>query len=523
MQKRIFNRTGVCNPKDHYMINPLRGLEKQLYQLIKDKYYFILHAPRQTGKTTLLHSLAKSLNVNGDYISVVFSVEEAGYRSIDEKTANEKMILSLQHAAFHQLTKEYLPPEYKVNTYGLLSDYIQQWCVTAPKPIVLLLDEIDSLYDDVLLMVLRLFRNGFQFRPKGFPSSVALVGLRDIRDYKMKIKEQDGSIGSGSPFNIKAESFTLSNFNINDITQLYQQYTDETGQVFTPEIIQQIYELTGGQPWLVNALAYEITDKILNRDYSQIITKESVEQGKENLILRRDTHLDSLVDKLDDPRVKPIIAGIISGDSIIYDRYNNDLQYVIDLGIVASTQSGVRISNRIYSEIIPRVLNNNFQDALKPLMQSAWFIKPDGKLDMNLLLLSFQKFYRKNSESWIDRFSYKECGHQLLLMAYLQRVINGGGRIEREMAVGNGRTDLAIFYKDELFVLELKIRYDSYTLEDGLEQLSRYLDTLNQTSGWLILFEPKRSSEISWDERIKWSEVEYEFMNQKKNITIVEM
>lgn len=521
MQKKIFNRTGFCNPDKHYTINPLRGLENEIYKLIKDEYYFILHAPRQTGKTTLLHSLAKSINAKGEHIAVAFSVENAGYRSINEEEANFKTIQSLYVSAKTILADEYLPalPAKGVALFQYLSD----WCSSVSKPIVLLLDEIDSLYDDVLISVLRQLRNGFQFRPKGFPSSVALVGLRDIRDYKMRIREQDGSLGSGSPFNIKAESFVLQNFSKDEIAQLYQQYMDETGQAFSPEIIEQVYQLTGGQPWLVNALAHEITDRILQHDYSQIITEEIVERAKENLIQRRDTHLDSLMDKLNDPHVKPIIAGIIAGESIIYDNFNNDLLYTIDLGIVTNKNKKIQISNKIYAEIIPRVLNFAFQENIGENGEISWYQKPDGKLDMNALLKEFQKFYRKNAESWIDRFSYKECGHQLLLMAFLQRVINGGGRIEREMAAGNGRTDLVVHYKGDVFVVELKIKYDSYTLEDGKEQISRYLDTLGQTHGWLILFEPKRSTEVAWEDRIKWENIEFEYLGKNKQITLVQM
>jgi len=147
----------------------------------------------------------------------------------------------------------------------------------------------------------------------------------------------------------------------------------------------------------------------------------------------------------------------------------------------------------------------------------------DGQIQMNDLLKEFQVFYRENAESWMDRFNYKEAGHQLLLMAFLQRIINGGGQINREMAAGRGRTDLVIDFGDQRFVLELKIKYQNYKKEKALEQISAYMDTLAQNHGYLILFEPRPSKEIPWEDRIKWSETEHEYLGVKRKITLVEM
>jgi hypothetical protein len=352
-----------------------------------------------------------------------------------------------------------------------------------------------------------------------------MVGLRDVREYKEKVRDNDRSIGSGSPFNIKAKSLMIGNFSRHQIAGLLQQYTDEGGQVFDDEIIDLIYLLTGGQPWLVNALANEIINEILLGDTSKPVTIEIVNQAKENLILRRDTHLDSLIDKLQNPRVRPIIDAILSGADIQYNEFNDDLKYVEDLGIVVKDlkKDGIKISNQIYNEIIPRVLNSNLHDLMIPKVSPQWFIKPDGRLDMDALLREFQDFYREHSESWLDTFSYHESGKQLLMMAFLQRVINGGGSIAREMAVGRGRTDLVIEYNGDCFVLELKIKRSNTNMERTYKQLFHYLDQLNQPHGYLILFELRSSDIIPWEDRIKWTETEYESLGVKKQFSVVEM
>ncbi len=114
--------------------------------------------------------------------------------------------------------------------------------------------------------------------------------------------------------------------------------------------------------------------------------------------------------------------------------------------------------------------------------------------------MAFQKFYRRHSEAWLSKFDFREVGRQLLLMAFLQRIINGGGNIEREMAVGNGRCDLLIEFADEQFVIELKLNYDQWSKDDGLKQLARYTARLGLSHGYLILFELDANK--AWEERL---------------------
>ena len=258
--RRFFNTTGLCNPERHYMVEPFRHLYVNILHLIEDQQYFLIHAPRQTGKTTFLHALAQRLNREGDYVSVVCSLESAGYPSISVESANEVFIQSLYRMAGFFLDKQYLPPDPSTYASGnsLFGRYLTDWCHTLDKPLVLLLDEVDSLYGDVLISTLRQLRDGFQSRPQHFPQSVALVGLRDISEYRLRPRTDNFAIGAGSPFNIKAKSFFLPIFSREEVRGLLDQHTQDTGQVFSPEVFEKLYEYSGGQPWLTNALANEI-------------------------------------------------------------------------------------------------------------------------------------------------------------------------------------------------------------------------------------------------------------------------
>ncbi|MDQ1355116.1 MAG: family ATPase [Acidobacteriota bacterium] len=495
--KKTFNTAGLCFPEKHYMVDPLKRLA-EVEKLIKEELYFTLHAPRQTGKTTYLHALARKLNSEGIYIALVVSFEEAGYSSITVKEANDKLINSIYQFSLIQLPGELRPESPTGKHYEGLKEYLQNWSTNQVKPIVLLIDEIDALLDDVLISILRQLRSGYQNRPKYFPSSVALVGLRDIREYKAKIREGQTSLGTASPFNVKSESLLLQNFTKQEVFELLEQHTQATGQVFGGAEKEEIFYLSNGQPWLTNALARQIVSKILADDYSKEITVDIVKEAKTQLILRRDTHLDSLVDKLKEDRVKRIVQAIINGDSLEFNILEDDVVYVRDLGIVSQT-SPLKFANPIYAEIIPRIMAFPMEASIPMEIETPWFVNPDGTLDMEKLLKEFQKFYRRNSGAWLDRFEYKESAHHLLLMAFLQRVINSGGEIIREMALGNGRIDLLVKFGKQEFALELKIKRDEYTIEDGKEQLSRYLDRLGLNEGYLVIFDP---AEKSWAEKL---------------------
>lgn len=487
------------------MVNPFRDMFDEIARLIDGKQFFLIHAPRQTGKTTFLHSLAHRLNKEGKYVATVCSLESAGYPSISVEDANMAFIQSMHRTASLFLDETTMPPHpdsYSKNA-TLLHKYLTDWCRALPKPLVLLLDEVDALYDDVLISTLRQLRDGFQTRPVHFPQSVALVGLRDIREYKMRARADNPSIGAGSPFNVKAESFFLPVFSLEEVRGLLQQHTDDTGQVFSETVIQKLYEFSGGQPWLTNALANEIVAKMLKNDFSREITTEMVEQAKERLIEQRQTHLDSLADKVKEERVRRILMSVITGDAPAFDGFDDDMRYCRDLGII-SQDDPIRFANPIYREIITRIMNSGFQRGInQDIAQTSWYLHPDGSLDMDKLLDAFVTFYRRHSESWLERFQYKEAGHQLLLMAFLQRIINGGGRIEREMAVGNGRTDMAIFWKDQVIPIELKMNHDKWSEPEGIQQIARYMDKLGQKHGYLVLFEKKSSEELPWEVRIR--------------------
>jgi type II secretory pathway predicted ATPase ExeA len=426
------------------MLSPTIRLP-DLEELIQQRSYFVLHAPRQTGKTTAMLSLAQQLTATGNYAAVMVSVEVGSAFNHDPSAAELAILGTWRNTIEDSLPPELQPQTWVYNVPGQrIAENLRAWSRAINRPIVLFIDEIDSLQDQTLISVLRQLRDGFPKRPENFPSSVGLIGLRDVRDYKVASGGSE-RLNTSSPFNIKVASITMRNFNIEEVGELYQQHTAATGQIFTKEAIETAFDLTQGQPWLVNALAKELVEKMI-KDRSIAITKEHISKAKEILIIRQDTHLDSLAEKLRENRVKNIIEPILAGQTLP-DTLADDRQYLIDLGLLRrDPMGGLVISNPIYREVIPRVLVQGTQDSL-PLISPSW-LTPKGELNIDALLEAFLKFWRQHGEPLLSSAAYHEIAPHIVLMAFLHRVVNGGGVLEREYAIGSDRMDLCLQYKD---------------------------------------------------------------------------
>ncbi|NUN67288.1 AAA family ATPase (plasmid) [Pseudanabaena biceps] len=484
MQK-WFNTAGPCQADIHYMLSATDRLP-EIVNLIAQRNYFVIHAPRQVGKTTAMLALAQELTASGQYTAVMLSFEVGAVFS-DEPDLAEKAILDeWKDSAQFRLPPELQPPDWTTGEAGRqIGSFLSTWSRKSLRPLVVFLDEIDALSDKTLVSVLRQIRSGFPNRPQGFPQSLALVGMRDVRDYKYASGGSE-RLNTSSPFNIKVRSFTLSNFTLEDVRKLYQQHTEATRQIFTPEAVDLAFHLTQGQPWLVNAIAKEIVEYI-TKDPSIPITAELVNQAKEILIKRQDTHLDSLAERLREDRVRAVIQPILAGQELP-DVPQDDIRYVLDLGL-CTNENGLAIANPIYQEVLPRVLAY-VTTASIGYLQPVW-LSEQGEFLPDRLLEAFLLFWRQHGEPLFESTPYPEIAPHIVLMAFLHRVVNGGGTLEREYAIGSGRMDICLHYGKVTLAMELKVWADKRAdpLKEGLPQIDKYLSGLSLNTGWLVIFD----------------------------------
>jgi hypothetical protein len=330
--------------------------------------------------------------------------------------------------------------------------------------------------------------------------------MLNLRDYRAQIRPDSETLGTASPFNIVTEYINLRNFTKEEVNDLYTQHTAETGQIFEPEAVDCAFEQTQGQPWLVNAIARESLVKIIKDDYSKPVTKGIIEQAIQNIILTRGTHFDSLIRKLREPRIRKVIAPLIQGEEV-RDRTTDDYIYTRDLGLIREINGKTEAANPIYAELIVRALSQGVQDSIENIYRE--FAPPrylkDGKLDMDYLIKDFQVYWRENSEIWktvyqTELYQYDEAAPHLVLQAFLQRIINGGGKIVREMALGTKRADLCVLYGEHKYPVEIKILQNERSRAHSLEQISEYIDKCGSNAGWLVVFD--RDTQKSWDEKI---------------------
>ena len=517
---RFFNTAGPVKPEIHYCIPPLERFSlTDVMLLIAQQKYFVLHAPRQVGKTSYLLALVEHLNRTGGYRAAYCNFE-IGQSARNDVEAAMPALLGAVASGAEIYANDSFPRSIRQQCWqdegphGALTALLMRWTQQSDKPLVLMIDEIDALVGDTLIAVLRQLRAGYTQRPEAFPQSIILCGVRDVRDYRIHTGDGKEIITGGSAFNIKAESLRMGDFDKTEVFSLLRQHTAETGQEFTAEALELVWQLSLGQPWLVNALGYEACFRIVEgRDRSQPITAVLIEQAKENLILRRETHLDQLTDKLREARVRRVVEPILSVTDEPVQLRPEDVEYVVDLGLIRrAPNGGLTIANPIYQEVIPRELAYGTQMGIS--QEGIWYVQPDGRLDMDRLLAAFQQFFRENSEAWLERFDYKEAGPQILMQAFLQRIVNGGGFIGREYALGRRRTDLLVRWQipggEQRVAIELKVSQGDVerTIAAGLPQTWEYMDKCGAEAGHLVIFD--RTPGKTWEEKIFRRVVEYQ-------------
>jgi hypothetical protein len=518
MGKR-FNVAGPCRDGEHYMLPPEERLT-EIRPLIDEKAYFVVHAPRQTGKTTSLLSFARSLTAEGRYAAVLASCKVAEAAGADLDRAFQAIVQSVAFSANQQLSAELRPPAPEsVGGTGAETrfwGYLQRWCQMCERPVVIFLDEVDAVGGATLLSILDQLHAGYTSRPEHFPHAVALIGLRDVRDYEIR-----GRLGSASPFNIKTDSLLVPDFTAPEVAELYGQHTAATGQRFSPAAIEAAFELSRGQPWLVNALARQIVTREAP-DPAVEVSARHVEDAKEALIQQRATHLDSLLKRLREERVRRVVEAVLSGERLPMEILNDDYVFVRDLGLVTPGPQGLEIANQIYREIIPRALTALMELSL--VLPRPSYVDGEGHLDVDRLMDDFRAFWIENAEAYLETAPYAEAAAQLVFMAYLHKIVNGNGKgsVDREYAAGRGRLDICVRWRlpgggVQRWAVELKVWRDTTPsgkgiptpVEKGLVQLSEYLERLGLDRGDLVVFDARSGAEPLPD-RVAREELEHD-------------
>ena len=358
--------------------------------LIDQGRWFSLVSGRQTGKTTVVQHLTEALTAHGELRAVWVDLETA--RGIDDPARAFAAVLDV----FDEVaSREGLSAPDAAQREELLAvpersvqRYVSSLCAASDRPLVLLLDEADVLTGTAMVSFLTQLRALYLAREdQPAPWSVVLIGVRAVRDYVSHDDRRGVSwLGSASPFNITVENVTLAAFTESEVGELCAQHTDDTGQRFEPDAVALIHHLSAGHPWLVNALADQCTRRDVT-DRSVAITAAHVVSSKETIIQERRTHIDSLLARLREDRVRRVLDPMIGGGTTADDVLDDDFAYVASLGLIRREGARWIVANPIYREVIPRALTAVRQSQIEH--PTAWYVSADGLLDVPKLMAAW--------------------------------------------------------------------------------------------------------------------------------------
>lgn len=505
-----FNTTGVCKPACHYMVD-IQGRLQQIKELVDDGEYFVINRARQYGKTTTLVELKKFLAE--DYIVVLMDFQ----RQMSSKKFENEMIFSeaFLEAFLKKMSvdvslsyeKEQIEDIKRVGTepdlvklFNLLSGI----CEISPKPIVLIIDEVDSASNNqVFLDFLGQLRGGYLERDEQAAfHSVILAGVYDIKNLKGRLRSEDVH-KTNSPWNIAADFDVDMSLSEAGIAGMLQDYENDyhTGMNIE-EMARLLYEYTSGYPFLVSRICKLMDEKIARQSSHALAwTKSGFHEALKLLYSEKNTLFDSLTHRLDkSEELKKLIYEVLfEGKHILYNPDNPVIEKAQMDGFVKNENGILTVSNRIFETR----LYNMFLSTNESLSTNAYetgmknknqFIK-NGFLDMEQVIKKFVEHFSLVYASH-DKVFVENEGRKLFLL-YLRPIINGVGNYYIEAQTRDaGRTDVVIDYNGEQFIVELKIWHGDVYHRSGEEQLSDYLDSYGLKKGYMLTFNFNKHKEI---------------------------
>jgi len=493
---REFNITGSIIPEEHYYVDLTAALTK-LMALVEKKKYFVINRPRQFGKTTTLNFLAQRLQASGKYAPALISFEDFTHRAniaeaqFYQKIAN-RIVAELARTATGTLGAKLSAPA--IGDWDDFFNWLREICQS--RKLVLLIDEIDAAPETVVIGFLAGLRQMYLQRSRKpalpAPHAVALAGVHDIKNLKARYRNATQAIGSASPFNI-AVNYELPAFSRENVRQYYLQHSAATGQFFDDAVIGRVHEVTNGHPWLVSMLAKLLVENIApNR--KQRIRLDHAERAIQELLAAPNPNFDSLFKNARQERLFPIVLDLLQGRPYRYNLLDDDIRFGVTYGMFAGKNRQLILANPIYAQALYQHLEKELKRSeVREIVAANHFVDRHGYLDFRRLLDKFQAFMKAKGATVSKHRDFHEATGQLLLLSYLDLLVNGKGWTFKEPQSGDGRIDVVCCYGRQKEIVELKLWYGARRYQAGLAQLARYLDREGLDRGYLFVFDRREN------------------------------
>lgn len=429
---RFFNNSGPVNDADHFCVPPIKRLDTgKVWQLILQKKYFLICGPKQSGKTSYLLALASLINRNNYAKCLYFNVESL--RGVQENLEEcmRSVLFEISSRARDTFGDEYLEDMVpgilqKRGPYQALNELLTQWSKRSDKPIVLLMDEIDTLEGRVLTSFLSQLRAGYDKRPALFPQSIIFCATHDVIDKQ---------------FNIKDASLRIGFLKREELDGMFQAYSNRHGIEVDKAVLDRIWQYSSGQPWIVSTLAGELLFEIVPAKGIRRVTSDQVDEAIGNVLVKMGNHLEYLASQLRDERLRKCLVPILSSSTMADTIGEEDFAFARELGLIRTDRT-VELSNALYRDMIPRILYSPVMYLIN--LDAADFLRTDQSLDIQKLMRSFQLFYRNHIDRLVLLIDYGIAGYILVFEALLQKLVDASISVTCEYGVGQGRVVLRL-------------------------------------------------------------------------------
>lgn len=512
---RYFNTEGLCKPDKHYMVRLDERLTQIKQQYIDRGKYFVINRGRQYGKTTTLMALKSFLK--NDYIVISMDFQKIG--SEEFKNA-ETFVYAFSKIFLSALSKVDIETDEKENLLHPLSNFtnndtdknlrelfirLSEICSAAPKPILLMIDEVDSAANNQVFIDFLAQLRGYYLDREDSPifHSVILAGVYDIKNLKLKMRSHEEH-QYNSPWNISADFDVDMNFSAKQIAEMLKEYNaDHNTGMDSAIIAEEIYRYTSGYPYLVSAICKIMDEKLpYNEIFSvsgNIWSKAGVSEAVKILLRSRTTLFDSLIKHINEyPELKSMLHAILfQGEQLTYNQYNHTIALACMFGYIIDNGANIQVANRIFETCLYNLFlsEEELASAISRIArQSKNQFIADGRLHMERVLEKFVEYFNEiygdNDEKFIEKYGRK------FFLLYLKPIINGTGNYYIEAQTRDAkRTDIIIDYAGEQFVTEMKIWRGNEYNERGRQQLTDYLNYFHQNKGYLLSFNFNRKKE----------------------------
>ena len=497
---KYFETRGPVNPEKHYVVSRTEETA-DFIDRIKIGRYIVLFAPRQTGKTTFFKSaLITLVSENPDYFPIQLNFDTYAdlsmsefYDSLYEDLREEiENIFDQRGSTPSEALTKFLDGTKLTNAFSMRRFFSKLERLMNKKKVFLIIDEFDGIPQDAVSGFLNALRHIYLSDKLHCPYSVGIVGVKSIVQLSY-----DRSI---SPFNIQ-DDFNLPNFTLEQVHELFSQYTEETGQHLAPDVIEMIHKQTGGQPFLVNRFGQILTDE-MGIPKTQAIGVKHFLTAHTQMLEEQNINITHLLTNIRrNPQYKKELMRIASYERGL--RFSLDNEIINELatyGVLTRGSDGMcEIVNPIYQHRILqafRPLFNGLENDYFP--EDTYFedyLTPEGHIDLERLLDNFRDFIARVGFRILQvPGTPQEFVGQDLLYAYLDQFVRiVRGHMYLEVQTGRGRMDLVIFHNSRKYIVETKIWEGGKRFLAGKKQLMTYLNLEQADEGYYVVFDHRQN------------------------------